>query len=549
MAKKKSRWQRAGVVFQPRVHRGLQAGIDQIVDAVRPTLGPYPRIVLYDRTVGKEGKTPELLDDGGTIARRVIQIAGRDADVGAMLVRHMLWRLREEVGDGTATAAVLFDTVYDEGLRYLASGGNAMRLRTYLEEGLRVILGELDAMAYKLEGKEDLGKLAERICRDEELGELLGEIFDIIGEYGRLEIRSSQSRRYSREYVEGMYWEGGLLSRAMITDAARQRAELENAAVLITDLDIEDPRALIPTLSICVKTGIEALAIIARSMSDVAVGMLMANKKQERIKLDVLAAKTPGTTVTAQHAALTDMAVLTHGRALHRSAGDTLRRVKPEDLGRVRRIWADKNNIGIIGGKADPRELRRHIADLRALYQKTSDLDERRDIQERIGKLLGGSATLRVGGITKTELDYNKEQAQRAADAMRGAIREGVVPGGGVALLACQPSLRDHMAEAEESEARAAYNILLATVEAPIRALLENAGQEPGAVMGQIQSAGAGYGYDVVEEKIVDVHEAGILDVASVVKAAVRSAVSTAAMALTTDVVIHRASAPESFTT
>jgi chaperonin GroEL len=545
----KNKWQQAKVVFQPQVHRGMQAGIDQIVDAVRPTLGPFPRIVLYDRTVGKEGKVPELLDDGGTIARRVIQIAGRDADVGAMLVRHMLWQLREEVGDGTATAAVLFDSIYDEGLRYLASGGNAMRLRTHLEAGLRVVLQVLDGMAYRLEGKEDLGKLAARICGHEELGELLGEIFDVIGEYGRLEIRSSRSRRYSREYVEGMYWDGGLLSRSMITDVARQRAELENAAVLITDLDVEDPRALIPTLSICVKSGIEALAIIARSMSDVAVGMLLANKKQQKIKLDVLAAKTPGSTVDAQRAALMDMAVLTNGRALHQSAGDTLRKVKPADLGQVRRIWADKNNVGIVGGKADPRALRQHIADLRALHRNTSDLDERRDVQERIGKLLGGSATLRVGGITKTELDYNKEQAQRAAEAMRGAIREGVVPGGGVALLACQSELRSRMEEADESEARAAYHILLKTMEAPIRALLTNAGEEPGQVMGTIKSAGPGFGYDVVEGKIVDVNEAGILDVTSVIKAAVRSAVSTAAMALTTDVLVHRASAPESLTT
>ena len=549
MAKAKSKWQRAEVVFQPRVHRGMQAGIDQIIDAIRPTLGPFPRIVMVDRTVGKQGRTPELLDDGGTIARRVIQIEGRDADVGAMLVRHMLWHLREEVGDGTATAAVLFDAVYDEGLRYLASGGNAMRLRTYLEEGLRVILNSLDAMSQTLEGKEDLGKLAKRICQNEELGELLGEIFDIIGEYGRLEIRSSRSRRYSREYVEGMYWEGGLLSREMITDVARQRAELENAAILITDLDIEDPRELIPTLSACVRSGIDALAIIARSLSDVTVGMLMANKKQKRIDLDVLAAKTPGVSSTAQRAALTDMAVLTNGRALHRSAGDTLRKVKPDDLGQARRIWADKNNVGIVGGKADPRELRQHIADLRTLHRNTSDLEERRDVQERIGKLLGGSATLRVGGITKTELDYNKEQAQRAADAMRGAIREGVVPGGGVALLACQPALRARRAEAEGPEARAAYRILLKAMEAPLRALLHNAGEEPGAVMGQLQTAGSGYGYDVVEGAIVDVKEAGILDVASVVKAAVRGAVSTAAMALTTDVLVHRATPPEALNT
>jgi chaperonin GroEL len=298
-----------------------------------------------------------------------------------------------------------------------------------------------------------------------------------------------------------------------------------------------------------VKSGIESLAIIARSMSDVAVGMLLANKKQQKIKLDVLAAKTPGSTVGAQRAALTDMAVLTNGRALHQSAGDTLRKVKPADLGQVRRIWADKNNVGIVGGRADPRALRRHIADLRALHRNTSDLDERRDVQERIGKLLGGSATLRVGGITKTELDYNKEQAQRAAEAMRGAIREGVVPGGGVALLACQPELRRRMEGADEAEERAAFHILLKTMEAPLRALLTNAGEEPGQVMGAIKSAGPGCGYDVVAGKIVDVNEAGILDVTSVIKAAVRSAVSTAAMALTTDVLVHRASAPESLTT
>ncbi len=549
MASSTKKWQKPHVVFQPEVHRGMSRGIDQIVSAVRPTLGPLPRIVLYDRTIGGTGRIPELLDDGGTIARRIIQIPGRNADVGAMLVRQVLWTLREEVGDGTATAAVLFQAVYREGVHYLASGGSAMRLRTYLERALPGIIDDLSSMALRVEGKEQLAQLATAISLDPEMGKLLGEIFDIIGEYGRLEIRKGRTRSYEREYVEGMYWEGGLLSRAQITDQARQRTELQNAAVLMTDLDIEDPRELVPAITACVQQGIEDLAIIARKMSDMVVGMLVMNRERGKIKIHAVGIKTPGISTTDQRAALMDMAVLTGGRPLFRAAGDTLRDVKARDLGRARRIWADKSNFGIIGGKGDPRELRAHITHLRNLFSSISSGDERQELQERIGKLMGGSATLYVGGITETELDYNKEQATRAAEAMRGAMRDGVLPGGGAALLAARRTLLARPTTSDEPEEYAARQILAKALQAPTRVLLENAGYEAGEILGQLENAAPGTGFDVLKGELTNMEESGILDITTVVIAAVRSAVRSAAMALTTDVVVHRAQAPESLST
>jgi chaperonin GroEL len=549
MASKPDKWQRSRVVFQPDVHRGMLRGIEQMTDAVRPTLGPLPRIVLYDTTIGAIGKIPELLDDGGTIARRIIQIRGRNADVGAMLLRNVLWTVREAVGDGTATAAVVFEATYRSGVRYLAAGGNAMRLRTHLERGLREILNELDGMTGQVAGKEELTRLATVITREPELGKLLGEIFDIIGEYGRLEIRKGQGRYFDREYVEGMYWDGGLLSRTLITDIDRQRTELQDAAILMTDLEIEDPRDLIPVFSVCVKAGITDLAIICRRMSDIAIGMLVMNRDKGKIKLNAIGIKTPGISVTAQRVALTDMVVLNGGRPLLQASGDSMRNVKLSDLGRARRLWADKSNLGIIGGKGDPKALRRHIAHLRDVYVSASDADDRGELQERIGKLMGGSATLYVGGITKTEQDYAKEQAIRASDAMRGAMREGVLPGGGAALLSCRSMLRMRMAESVEPEERAAYHILLQAVEAPARTLLENTGYEPGEILGHLADVDPGVGFDVVAGQVTNMAAAGILDITTVVKTAVRAAISSAAMALTTDVVIHRATAPEALNT
>jgi chaperonin GroEL len=531
----KSRTQR--VVFQPATYQGFQRGIDQIVSAVRPTLGPLPRIVALDRTV-TPSKMPEILDSGGVIARRIIELPGRDEDMGAMFVRHLLWRMHEKVGDGTATAAVMFQSIYDQGVRYVVAGGNAMRLRHCLEGGMRVILDELAGMATHLEGKGQLAQIAESICYDPPLARMLGEIFDIIGEYGRLEIRSGRSRELEREYVEGMYWNGGVVSRQMITDHAKLRTDMENAAILISDLEVEDPRQLVPVIEMAVKAEIRSLLIIASKLSESAIAMLLAISK-DPAKFQVIAVKAPESTAIGRAGALQDLAVLTGGRPLAKVAGYTLSRVKLSDLGRARRVWADRTYFGIVGGKGDPRALREHIATLRAVFTRTDDPPERRKLRERIGKLMGGSATLWVGGATELEINARKERAERTADALRGAITEGVLPGGGVSLLACRPALQRMRDQTTDPDERAAYRILIKALEAPIRTILANAGHDASEVMAEVKGAGIGHGFDVRCGQVVDVAQAGIFDAANVQREAVRSAVGGAALALTVDVLVH----------
>ncbi len=514
-----------------------------MVDAVIPTLGPLPRLVALEPIVPKN-KMPELLDDGGTIARRIIELPDRDEDVGAMFVRHMLWNLREKTGDGTATAAVLFRSIYDQGVHYITSGGNAMMLRRYLEEGLQVIMEHLSALARPVEGKEQIARIAEAICYDPSLARMLGEIFDIIGEHGRLEIRPGRGRELEREYVEGMYWDqSGVHARQML-DPSTLRVDLENAAIMISDFELEDPYQLMPLLLKAAEAKLTPLVLVAAKLSEKCVGLLMAASKDPS-KFHVIAVKTPGLTTYDRYGALEDLAILTGGKYFTRTAGQNVTQVQLSDLGRARRAWADRFNFGIIGGKGDPRALRDHIASLRLAFSRTEDKNDRRNIQKRIGKLLGGSATLYVGGLSKVDVDARKELAERTAEALRGIIREGVIPGGGVSLLSCKPVLQKIADESTDVDRRAAYRILAKAMETPMRTIISNAGYDASEVMAEVKLAGPGYGFDVRSGRIVDMAEAGIFDALSVQKEAVHSAVSSAALALTIDVLVHRKKPPQ----
>jgi chaperonin GroEL len=535
-------------VFQPAAYEGLQRGINKLVKTIRPTLGPLPRIVAIDGI--NPGQLPETLDNGGLIARRIIQLPNRDEDMGAMYVRHMLWRLHEKVGDGTATAAVVFQSIYDQGVTYITSGGDAQQLRRYLEKGLRVILNELGSMAMQLEGKEHLAQIAESICYDPPLSKMLGEIFDIVGEYGRLEIRSGRGRELEREYVEGMYWDGGILSRQMIIDQSLLRTELEDAAILLSDLEIEDPRILMPVIKRTIDTGSRSLLILAQKLSDLTIAFLVSVSKKEPDKFQAIAAKSPGAVSDNRATALEDLAILTGGRPFVRAAGYTrLDGIEPNDLGRARRVWADRHNFGIVGGKGDPRALREHLARLRNGFKQAEDQDARKKFRERIGKLMGGSATLWIGGLTEVEIKARKEAAERTADALRGTITEGVLPGGGVALLSCRPALQRLLEQSTDADERAAYRILIKAMEEPIRTILSNAGYDASEVMAEIRMAGPGHGFDVRSGKIVDTVQVGILDAANVQKEAMHSAIASAGLALTVDVLIQRKTPPQAFET
>ena len=532
------------VVFQPATYQGIQRGINQMVEAIRPTLGPRPRIVAIDRIL--DDRMPELLDDGGTIAKRIIQLPDRDEDMGAMLVRDFLCRLQDQVGDGTATAAVLFQSVYNESVRYLASGGNAMRLRSYLEKGMRAILDHLTSMTVHLAGKEKLAQIAQAICHDPPLARLLGEIFDIIGEHGRVEIRPGRGRELEREYVEGMYWERGLVSREMITDHSQFRTEMENAAILISDLEIEEPRQLMPVIALAIEANIRSLLIVASKLSEGVIALLLANNDPE--KLQAIAVKTPGWGKDEQAWALEDLAVLTGGRPFINVAGDTLSQVRVEDFGHARRVWADRRNFGIVGGRGNPRALRQHLATLRASFERTDGPVLRENLRARIGKLMGGSATLWVGGATELEITARQELAKRTAAAMRGAMMEGVLPGGGVSLLVCRRVLQRMLDQSTDLDERAAYRILIRAVAEPIRTIIANAGYDASEIMAEIKLARSGYGFDVTSGQVVDMMEAGIWDAAIVQKSAVYGAITTAALALTIDVLVHRQEQPKHVT-
>ena len=540
----KKKWQQPGVVFQPQVYQAMQRGIKQLVQAIAPTLGPLPRIVASQRNSNSK---PELFDDGATIARRIIQLRNREEDMGAMLLRHTLWSLHESAGDGTATAAVLFDNIFDHGVRYITAGGNAMRLRRALESGCQAITEELERQTIRLHGKHELARLAEAISFDPEMGKLMGEIFDIIGEYGRLEIRSGRSLALEREYIEGMYWDGGILSRAMIEDARLGRAQLENPAVLISDLAIQEPQDLLPLLEAALQADVKSLLLVASEVSERALSLVLAKPNRERIQ--VVAVKSPALHIDARRGALEDLAIITGGRAFHKAAGDTLNSVKAEDLGRARRAWADPYFFGVLGGRGNPKVIRQHIASLRQAFKNLSEADDRKRAQERLGKLIGGAAVLWVGASTPLGVELRKELAERTAEAMRGAIRDGVVPGGGVALLNCRKVIEEKLHTAVEPDERAAYNILRQALEVPARTLAYNAGTDPSTMMGQLALAEPGCGFDIVNQRVVNMAEAGIFDSAAVVKSAIFAAVHGAALALTVDVLIHRANPPESLQT
>jgi chaperonin GroEL len=531
------------VVYQPETYQGLKFGIDMLVSAIKPTLGPLPRLVGVEAAANR-GSQPEILDSGGTIARRIIQIRGRNADVGAMFLRHMLWKLQERAGDGTATAAVIFEALFARGVRYIAAGGNSMRLRTYLEEGLRLVLEELDGLTVGMDSdtsatkrRDRLTGLAESVSRDAELARYLGEIFDVIGAYGRLEVRAGSGRQFKREYVEGIYWDTGLHSRLMLEDFKAGRATLENAAIVISNLDLDDPADMARILEVVLQSGASHVLLVANRVSDRALSVALLPPNRAKIKL--LAVKTPGSGLPQQQEAMTDIALLTGGRPLQTITQDTFQSLTPRDLGRAQRISAEMDNFTIIAGKGDPSQFRMHIRGLQQAYRQAGDAAARQSLQVRIGQLVGGSATLFTGGATPTECENRKTRAELVAKVIRNAILEGVVPGGGIALLAVQPRLEARRKQSQHEDERAAYAMLLEAMQAPFRTLLNNCGYDAGQIMSQVAQSGPGIGIDLRTGNLTRMVEAGIVDPAHVLKEAVRSAIASAGLILSTDTIVH----------
>ena len=550
------------LVFQPDAALSLQRGINLIVDAVRPTLGPITRTVAVSQAL--DNKPPELLDKGGLIARRISGLPDRDADMGAMLLRQMLWGLYEDCGDGTATAALIFQSITNDGLKYLAAGGNAMRLREHLGDCLDVVLVALDEMTKPISGREQLAQLAECICHDPELADKLGEIFDFIGEHGQLDVRRGHTRFIEHDYMKGMYWRRGAVSRAMLRGGKEtDRIVMNNCAILLSDLDIEEPAHLLPVINMLMRAGAKALLLVGEKFSESVINFILANKKPEDFR--IVAVKTPGSTDDQRRAHLSDMAVITGAIPLFKAAGDTLSTPlsPPNELGgssdtarrdsrhatyfgQAKQVWVERTMFGLVSDRENQAELTEHLADLLEQVEYTTDKDNEAFLRERISKILGGVAILRIGDALPARMDSRIASAKETAKSLRRALRDGIVPGAGVALLACRAALEASPVEAGESDARAAQRMLLRALEAPIRTICHNAGFDS-AKVAELEGKPTGYGIDARSGAIVDVMDAGIIDVASVTKAAVRSAVTSAALALTIDVLLHHAQPEETY--
>ncbi len=517
-----------GVTFAPRSHVALQRGIDTIVNAIKPTLGPNPRTVVVQEP--NRGKFPEVLDNAALIARRIIELPDADADMGAMLLRQMLWQLHERSGDGTATAAVMFQTIFNEGLRYLSAGGNTQRLRAHLLDSMKRVTQEIRNQAKLLEGRDQLQHFACSLTNDPPLSEILAEIFDVLGPFGEINLRSGASNGYSHEYVRGILWESGVHDPAMLLNPIEQRTKLDFAAIVATDFAFHNPNDLVPIID-KVARRYGALVVIAHEVSEQVIGLVnYVNQQSAPFQLIVLKLSQDR---TQRHHMLEEIEIVAGGRVLREELGDTIESFTMQHIGRARHVWANRDYFCVeeTDEAHDPRREEQLLQLQKQHIQAQSE--QKAGIRTRIGRLSGASATLYVGGINEQQMRDQKEDVKRKIAVMRGALESGVVQGGGLALLAAKEALEEAPQDAEQ---QAANRILRLALEAPMRVILENSGASPGTVL---QQGGAvPYMLDGSGQIALGA-AASVYDSAAVLVDAVESAVRTASLALTVDVLVH----------
>jgi chaperonin GroEL len=524
------------VIFRLQARRALLRGVDQMARLVRPTLGPVHRNVAIAPIVGTD-KSPELLDDAGTILRRVIEMPDKYENMGAMLMRHLAWKVKEEVGDGTATAIVIAQQVLTETTRYVEAGGNAMFIARGIEQGLAAALKALDAQSITVDTQDEITRVALAATGDEEMARYLGEMFDIVGADGTITVEESKRAGLDRRYIEGVTWDKGYVSPYMVTDQDRMEATLDSPVLLVTDRWIKHASELIPLMTRLFEAGEKNLFIIANDIESDALALLVTNKLHDR--LISVGVKAPGYG-DRRLKILEDLCILTGARLVSEDAGDMLEDVQLSDLGRAQRVWANKDYFSVIGGAGDPQRLRERLAEVKKdikYHHEKKDEYERDKARERLGKLAGGVAILTVGAATESDVKLRKARAEDAVRTVRCAIEEGVVPGGGAALLACADAVRAVEASGDQ---RAGLQILARALEEPMRRIVLNSGFEDAPILEQVRAAGAGYGFDVLGEQVHKMVEAGIYDPTRVVRFALETGVSGALMGVTTEALILR---------
>jgi chaperonin GroEL len=521
------------LVFSEDARRRLKNGIDIVANAVATTLGPKGRNVALDRKFG----SPTITHDGVTVAKE-IELQDPFENMGAQLLKEAATKTNDIAGDGTTTSTVLAHAIVTEGLKNLAAGSNPMRLKLGIEQATDTVVGALRKMSQKIETKEEIASVATNSAADPEIGNLIADVMDKVGKDGVITVEESKSLQFETEYVEGMQFDRGYISAYFITDAEHMEAVIEEPYILIHEKKISAAQDIVPILEKLVQVGKRELVIIAEDIDGEALATLVLNKL--RGMLNVLAVKAPGFG-DRRKAMMQDIAVLTGGQVISEEMGRKLETVTIQDLGKTDKVVADKDNTTIVGGKGDVAAIKGRIDQIRVEIDKsTSDYDKEK-LQERLAKLSGGIAVIRVGAATETELKEKKHRVEDALSATRAAIEEGIVPGGEITFINAVSAL-DKVKMTGEDEA-IGVAIVRKALEAPIRKLTENAGQDGAVIIENVrriakEKADKNIGYDVITGEYCNMLKAGIIDPLKVVRGALENAASIAAMILTTECLV-----------
>ena len=528
------------IVHGEESRQAILRGVNLLADAVKVTLGPKGRNVVIEKKFG----SPTITKDGVTVAKEIELKDGLE-NMGAQMVREVASKTSDVAGDGTTTATVLAQAIYREGVKTVAAGANPMAMKRGIEKAVSLVCGSIDKKTGE-RAKGELDKFSKPVSgemiaqvgtisanNDETIGHIIAEAMKKVGKDGVITVEESKTLETQLEVVEGMQFDRGYLSPYFVTDPERMEVALENCYILINEKKISSMKDLLPLLEQIAKSG-KPLLIIAEDVEGEALATLVVNKL--RGTLQVAAVKAPGFG-DRRKAMLQDIAILTGGKAITEDLGIKLENVQVSDLGQVKKITIDKDNTTLVEGKGKHSEIEGRVKEIRSQIDKTTSDYDREKLQERLAKLVGGVAVIKVGAATETEMKEKKARVEDAMHATRAAVEEGIVPGGGVALARCVAAL-DKL-KVEDPDEQIGVNIVKRALQEPMRQIVENAGQEGAVVLGKVlESKETNYGFNALTDEYEDLVKAGVLDPTKVVRTALTNAGSIAALMLTTEALV-----------
>ena len=514
--------------FQEEARSKILKGVNTLADAVKVTLGPRGRNVLIEKTFG----SPTVTKDGVTVAKE-IELEDKFENMGAQMVKEVASKTSDVAGDGTTTATVLAQAIYREGMRLVTAGANPMGLKRGIDKAVDTVVKELEKLSKPVKSKEEIAQVGTVSANNDSLiGEIIAEAMDKVGKEGVITVEEAKTTETSLDVVEGMQFDRGYLSPYFVTDPEKMECVLEDVYILLHEKKISSMKDLLPLLEQIARMG-KPLLVIAEDVEGEALATLVVN----RIKgtLSCCAVKAPGFG-ERRKAMLQDIAILTGGQAFTEDLGVKLENVKITDLGRAKRIVVDKDNTTIIEGAGKKEEIKARMNQIRAQIEETTSDYDREKLQERLAKLAGGVAVIKVGAATETEMKEKKARVEDALNATKAAVEEGIVPGGGVAYIRCIPALENLKLDDEDEQF--GVNIVKKALEEPARWIAQNAGMDGAIVVDKIKSGKGGHGFNAQKLEFEDLTKAGIIDPTKVVRSALQNASSVAGLLITTECLV-----------